>query len=432
MPNPTQIHATGKSQTLMSAFLAAALVFVLSALMPNAMQAQTFSVLHTFTGGADGYQPYAGVTIDRGGHLYGTTSEYTGGTVYEMKEASGGWVLNTLLNFDGTNGLIPYSKVVFGVSGSLFGTTFEGGTSFNCEFGCGTVYNILPSGSVCKTVSCPWTSTAIASFTDQANGGNPNFVDPVFDQQGNLYGTTAIGGSDGIGVVFELTHTSNGWTETVLHNFTGPDGAYPYSGLIFDRAGNLYGTTGYGGQYDQGSVYELSPNGSNWTLTTLYSFQGTTDGQKPASALIMDQAGNLYGSTVVGGSDGGGTVFKLSPSDGGWTFSLVYSLVGQANQNFYPGVFNPLAMDAQGNLYGTAVLDGAHGDGSVFKLTPSNGSWTYTSLHDFANGADGANPFGGATFDANGNLLGTTTYGGTTNGQNCQFAGCGVVWKITP
>jgi len=413
-------------------FLALAILYGLTMTATQLGHAQTFSVLHTFSGGADGYQPYSGVTIDRGGHLYGTTSEYTGGTIYEMKEADGSWVLTTLLNFDGTDGLIPFGKVVFGVSGSLFGTTLEGGTSFNCEFGCGAVYNLLPSGSVCKTVSCPWSATAIASFTDAANGGSPNFVDPIFDQAGNLYGTTAVGGMTGVGVVFEMTHTSGGWTEKVIHSFSGPDGSYPYSGLIFDRAGNLYGTTGYGGQFNKGTVYRLSPSGGFWTLTTLYSFQGTTDGQQPTSALIMDQAGNLYGSTVVGGSGGGGTVFELSPSDGGWAFSLVYSLVGRETQNFYPGVFNPLAMDAAGNLYGAAVLDGAHGDGSVFKLTPSNGSWTYTSLHDFTQGSDGANPFGGVTFDANGNLIGTTLYGGNTTNQNCRAAGCGVVWEITP
>jgi len=400
--------------------------------LPLVVQAQTFSVIHTFSGNGDGYQPYAGLTIDGGGHLYGTTTEYIGGTVYEMKRVNGIWTFNTLLNFNGRDGLIPYSKVVFGTSGALFGTTFEGGTSLDCEFGCGAVYDLLPSGAVCKTFSCPWTANAIVSFTDGADGGNPNLVDPVFDRQGNLYGTTAIGGSTGIGVVFQLTHTGGGWTENVLHNFTGPDGAYPYSGLIFDQAGNLYGTTGYGGQFNQGTVYKLTPSGSGWTLTTLYSFQGGADGTEPAAALIMDQAGNLYGSTVVGGAGGGGTVFKLSPSGGDWTFSLIYSLVGHQNQNFYPGVFNPLAMDAQGNLYGTAVLDGAHSNGSVFKLSPSGGTWTYTSLHDFTNGADGANPFAGVTFDANGNLFGTTVYGGTTNGQACQGIGCGVVWEITP
>jgi len=428
MPNRTHSLAATKPQTI----FAVATMFMLMALMPNAMQAQNFRVLHTFTGGPDGYQPQSGVTIDRGGHLYGTTSEYVRGTVYEMKQVNGSWVLTTLLHFDGTNGLIPYSKVVFGTSGALYGTTLEGGTSGECEFGCGAVYNILPSASVCTTFSCPWTGNAIASFTDQANGGNPNFVDPVFDQQGNLYGTTAIGGTSGVGVVFELTHTSNGWTENVLHNFSGPDGGYPYSGLIFDHAGNLYGTTGYGGQFGQGTVYQLSPSGSGWTLTTLYSFQGTTDGQQPASALIFDPAGNLYGSTIVGGANGGGTIFKLSPSGGSWNFSLVYSLTGHANQMYYPGVFNPLAMDAQGSLYGVAFLDGAQGDGSAFKLTPSNGSWTYTSLHDFTSGDDGANPIGGVTFDTNGNLFGTTVFGGSHAGSNCQFQGCGVVWEITP
>ena len=114
------------------------------------------------------------------------------------------------------------------------------------------------------------------------------------------------------------------------------------------------------------------------------------------------------------------------------TFSLIYSLTGRITNNYYPGVFNPLAMDAQGNLYGVAFIDGTHGFGSVFKLTSSNGSWTYTSLHDFTSGADGANPIGGVTFDASGNLYGTTVFGGSQSGDNCRSLGCGVVWKITP
>ena len=121
-----------------------------------------------------------------------------------MKEVNGSWLFTTLLNFDGTNGLIPYSKPVFGDGGALYGTTLEGGTSLACEFGCGAVYNVLPSGTICKAVSCPWTATALVSFTDQNNGGSPNFVDPYFDRQGNLYGTTAIGGTGAVGVVFVL------------------------------------------------------------------------------------------------------------------------------------------------------------------------------------------------------------------------------------
>ena len=397
-------------------------------------QAQTFSVIHTFSGGGDGYQPYAGLTVDAGGHLYGTTTEYTGGTVFVMKPTNGNWVLNTVLRFDVSDGLIPYSKVVFGPGGSMFGTTLEGGSNFNCEFGCGTVYNIRPPQSVCTAVSCPWSGRAIFSFTRDLEGGDPYSVDPVFDQSGNQYGTTALGGTVGVGVVYKLTHSGGSWTETVLHDFTlsGSDGGFPGSGVILDQEGNLYGTTAYGGDFGYGTVYRVSPSGSNWITTTLYSFHGADDGTYPNAALTFDQAGNLYGATAAGGSGGGGTAFKLSPSGGGWSFSLIYSLVGQISGVDFPGPYNALAIDSTGSLYGAAYLDGASGKGSIFKLTPAGDNWSCTSLHDFTGGSDGANPRGGVTLDGNGNLYGTTIYGGSLQGDNCQGIGCGVVWKIAP
>jgi len=404
-------------------------MLLLALIATPAMQAQTFSVIHVFSGGGDGYQPYAGLTIDQAGNLYGTTTEYVGGTAFKMRQVNGNWVLYPLSSID----LIPYSRVVFGPGGALYGTSLEGGTSEFCEFGCGSVYALTPQQTVCKTFSCPWVQTYLHSFTDGDDGGNPNFVDPVFDAEGNLYGTAAIGGTAGIGVVYEMTHSANGsWNETVLHNFTGPDGAYPYSGLIFDHAGNLYGTTGYGGANDMGTVFELSPNGPGWTLTTLYDFQGTTDGSSPSATLMFDPAGNLYGATVTGGVNGGGTVFKLAPSGGSWNFSLLYSLTGQITDKSYPGVYNALVMDAAGNLYGAAYHDGGNGNGAIFKLTPASGTWTYTSLHDFTGGADGADPLGGVIFDTHGNLFGTTVLGGMTGGENCYSQGCGVVWEITP
>jgi uncharacterized repeat protein (TIGR03803 family) len=159
-------------------------------------------------------------------------------------------------------------------------------------------------------------------------------------------------------------------------------------------------------------------------LTTLYSFRGTNDGEHPSATLVFDGAGNLYGATTLGGSGGGGTVFRLSPSGGGWNFSLLYSLAGHASEGQDPGVYNALVLDAAGNLYGADYADTPNGYGSIFKLTPANGIWTYTGLHDFTGGSDGANPMGGVNFDANGDLYGTTVYGGTTGG--------GVVWEITP
>ena len=191
--------------------------------------------------------------------------------------------------------------------------------------------------------------------------------------------------------------------------------------MILDSAGNLYGTT-FGlppvhGLY--GTVYELTPSGAGWTESTLYTFQNSTDGGSPRGDLIMDALGNLYGTTSVGGPGVGGTVWELSPSNGGWTFNLIYSFPGS---NFGP--FSPVLMDPSGNLYGTTLAGGAFQQGSVFKLTHANGGWTYTTLHDFSGGNDGRSPYGHPVLDSSGNLYGTAGWGGGTNS--------GVIWEITP
>ncbi len=169
---------------------------------------------------------------------------------------------------------------------------------------------------------------------------------------------------------------------------------------------------------ETGSVFKLSPSGGGWTEQVIYSFQGGSDGAYPTGGLIIDQSGNLYGSTNKGGTGGGGTVFKLTPSGGGWNYSLVYSFTG----NTSCGPFAPLSMDTAGSLYGTTFCDGANNLGNIFKLTPSGGSWTYSSLHDFG-GSDGAYPYSNVTIDAAGNLYGTASGGGM---------GVGVIWEITP
>jgi uncharacterized repeat protein (TIGR03803 family) len=265
------------------------------------------------------------------------------------------------------------------------------------------------------------------SFTGAADGLLPWLVDPVFDHDGNLYGTTEAGGQvPAGGVVFKLTPSVGEWTETVIHNFTGTD--HPYSGVIFDGAGNLYGTTTNGGLDAYGNVFQLAPSGSGWMATDIYDFQGGADGAVPYGALTVDRSGNLFGTTTTNRFfNGGGTVFELSQSGTGWTFALVYGLSGSGSG----GPAGNLVMDGAGNLYGTTYADGTHQFGSVFKLTPDIGGWTYTSLHDFTGGDDGGLPFGGPTMDENGNLYGTTIIGGMQGG-NCPSYGCGVVWEITP
>lgn len=382
------------------------------------VQAQTFTVIHTFSGGGDGYQPYSGVTVDKAGNLYGTTTQNYRGTVFQMKHRNGAWIFNTLYQF-GNGEWMPQGRLVFGPGGALYGTTYTGGNGFCTEFGCGTVYSLRPPQTFCRGVSCPWTAS-FYSFTGP-DGFAPGIVALAFDGAGNIYGTTTEGGNYS-GNVFQLTRSNGGWTATSIHDFNGSDGYEPYSGVTLDAQGNVYGTAWMLGPNNKGTVYRLTHSGSGWTEDTLYSFPNNSDGSNPVGGLVFDQAGNLFGTTQSGGTGGGGTVFELSPSGGGWNFTVLYSFSGQN------GPLDTLAMDAGGNLYGTTYGDGTYGYGSVFKLTRNNGSWSYTDLHDFTSGADGANPVGGVSLDTSGNLYGTTSDGA---GGPCSL-GCGTVWEITP
>ncbi len=255
----------------------------------------------------------------------------------------------------------------------------------------------------------------------------------TFDAAGNLYGTTSRGGAsgsgciDGCGVVWKLKPNSNGtWTESILHAFKGTDGDGPAAGLVFDRDGNLYGTTAAGGAYDEGVVFKLKPNpDGTWTESVLYSFTGGADGAGPIAGLIFDAACNLYGTTRVGGADGDGMVFKLALNpDGSWTESVLHSFTGADGMYAWAG----LVFDRDGNLYGTTEGGGAYGSGVVFRLRPSpDGSWTETLLHSFTGGADGSAPTGGLIFDATGNLYGTAQFGGYPSPYDN-----GVVFKLKP
>ena len=393
---------------------ALAIVFVLTVVTTEAVHAQSFQLLHTFVGG-DGAHPYSGLTMDRGGKLYGTVRTGHSGTnwggVYQMRSNGSGWILNTLYIFDGT----LVGGVTFGPDGTLYGTSPNNLAGYPY----GYVYNIRPPVNACLTALCYWNFTLLYGFLGGADGATPLYGDLVFDKAGNIYGTASLGGSSN-GVVYEMTRSGGGWTQQPIYAFSGsPDGASPYSGVIVDNAGNLYGTTTAGGSSGNGTVFELSPSGGGWTENVLYSFQGGSDGNKPTAGLIFDQSGNIYGSTASGGTGGGGTVFELSPSGGSWTHSVLYNFTGSANC----GPWGALVMQA-GNLYGTTVCDGANNVGSVFELTPSGGGWTYNSLYDFTGGNDGENPYCNVAFDAAGNIYGSASAGGSH--------GVGVVWEITP
>jgi uncharacterized repeat protein (TIGR03803 family) len=384
----------------------------------QAAQAQTFSVIHNFTGEHDGANPYAGLTIGGEGIFYGTT--YHGGmgdngVVFNMTHNAAGWLLTPIYEFTGysNDGSHPLAGVVIGPYGALYGTTYGGGSE-----GLGTVFELRPSARVCKAALCYWNETVLHSFTGP-DGSGPYYGGLTFDQDGNIYGTTYGGGSSSLGVVFELTQSGGEWMVSILHSFgSGNDGFGPVGGVVFDTAGNLYGTTteqtGSGG-----TVFELTPSNGAWTENILFDdfFVGAS-GYYPEGTLMIDQFGNLYGTAAYGGDYGGGTAFELTPSNGDWNFSVLFSFNGRW------GPIAGLTMDAAGNLYGVTNGDGAYGNGMVFKLTNSNGAWTLNDLHDFTGGSDGANSTGAVVLDASGNLYGTTIQGGAYNQ--------GIVWEITP
>jgi len=407
----------------------------------QATQAQTFQVIHNFTGGADGGAPWAGLTMDQSGDFYGTAGylgQHGSGTIFKLSGGGSGWFLKPLYSFKGGgDGVNPFSAVIFDASGNLYGTAAYGGIGDNGGYG--TVYSVKPPGTPCSTAVCAVKKTTLYTFAGGSDGANPNEYGGslVFDQAGNIYGTTVSGGlqqcegdSLGCGTVFQLSPSGSAWTESVLYRFTGgSDGAWPTAGLVFDQAGNLYGTAIIGGvqggcqfvdYYGCGVVFKLSPSASGWTESVLYTFTGGADGGLPVGGLIFGPSGSLYGTTEYGGEGGGGTVFQLTPSNGTWTLDTIYSFNGDE------GPLDNLASDEAGNLYGTTGADGAYGDGNVFELQPSDGGWTYTSLYDFCAiypCNDGAIPVGSVIFDQHGNLYGTTYAGGS--------AALGVVWEIT-
>ncbi len=444
MSRPTQSHACSNFRGLLvlnsglekrrsmetTTSFALLTVLVLLIGVSRSAPAQTLTVIHTFADGEDGAQPASGVTIDRSGNVYGTTpygGRTTGhyGVVYRLQNKGGGWVITPLYDFaGGSDGANPSSRVTIGTNGTLYGSTSYGGLFQNgCSGGdgCGTIFNLKPTPNRPATPLSPWIKTILYDFQGGTDGWQPG-GDLIFDKAGNVYGTTYYGAYGGLGSVYKLTPSSGGWTESLLYQDpSGGEWIQPSGGVILDGSGNLFGVFVFGGANGWGGVYELTPSGSGWTESTLHTFTGGSDGGEPVGGLIIDSSGNLYGTTYLEGSGGGGTVFELTPSGGNWTFNVLYSF---AAGNGGKGPVDKLNMDAAGNLYGTTYSEGAYGYGAVFKLTPSGGGWTYTSLHDFTNGDDGAYPACQPVFDAKGNLYGTASVGGSL--------GEGVVWEIMP
>jgi uncharacterized repeat protein (TIGR03803 family) len=317
-----------------------------------------------------------------------------------------------LHNFNSTDGSSPDAGVIFDRSGNLYGTTYSGG-SHSCS--CGTVFELT------RTAGGGWKEKVLHSFSHGTDGFGPA-ANLILDSAGNLYSTAAGGGSNSAGLVFELMPGSGGaWTEKVLHNFTLADA--PLSGLIFDSAGDLYGTGGAGGV---GVVYELIPgSGGVWTEKILYSFSDNgVDGFYPKGGLLLTAGGTLFGTTQYGGTSGYGTVYELKEIAGAWKEKVLYSFTNSGSDGEYPTA-NVVA-DSAGNLYGMTTGNVPPVGGSIFELVRgAGGSWTELVLHDFVkDGVDGIGPIGGLVFDASGNLYGTTEQGGTDDG--------GTVFELSP
>ncbi|MGB9473436.1 MAG: choice-of-anchor tandem repeat GloVer-containing protein [Candidatus Udaeobacter sp.] len=324
------------------------------------------AVLYSFTGGTDGGEPYKGVTLDRDGNLYGTavtggsgSCEGGCGVIYKLTNIKGTWTQKVVHAFTGgDDGSGPGSRVTVDRAGNIYGMTPTGGAN-----GLGTIYKIGPLSSGALTFK------VIHAFTGGADGSSGSAGRMIL-RDGHLYGAATTGGSNGSGVIFQLTPKAlGGWDFQTIYTFQGqPDGSFPYGALLFDDSGNIYGTTYYGGANGIGAVYKLSPQAvGEWTEEVIYSFQQGTDGNSPISNLVFDKNGNLYGTTSEGGL-GSGAIFKLAPTGGGnWTETVVHAFAGPPDGGFS---YNGMVVDVFGNFYGATVHGGENDDGSIYKFTP--------------------------------------------------------------
>jgi len=379
-----------------------------------AAHAQTFRVIHYFTGAGDGAYPSFPISINQYGALFGTTSDggirnCDGGgcgVVFKVAFRSSGWIFDTLYEFsNGSDGSLPNGPVAFDRSGAVYGAGWG-----NFE-----IYELRPSPNRSASVIAPWNINVLYGLGEAPNG------DLVVDTAEQVFGTTD-GGAFDEGTVFQLTPAGNGWSENTLYAFQGgADGADPAFGVIEDGSGNLYGVTRSGGTANCGTVFELVNTGSNWTKTILHNFQGMIEGCQPSGALSRDTAGNLYGNTLYSGyGQDAGTVYRLSPAGASWTFAIL--------RTFNPGgPVGSIALDADGNVYGTTNGGGAYNFGSLFQLSQAGDGWTYTSLHDFMCPQDGCSPTGVA-IDSTGNFFGLMNSGGRI-AQYCD-SGCGTLWEL--
>jgi uncharacterized repeat protein (TIGR03803 family) len=412
----------------MKSFFALVAGLALTISLPMVAAAQNEITLYSFTGGIDGSTQFGGVVFDSSGNLYGTnyfggTSGY--GTVFELEASGGSWTLKTLHSFAGNSTDVGHSAstLVSDSKGNLYGTGYMGGGPGDCyqQETCGGVFELSKSNG--------WKESVIFAFTPKT-GFSPSGLTMY---KGALYGTTEFGPGSitqvGYGTVYELSLGKTGkWKQTILHSFNGNDGYEPATDPVFDKQGNLYGSTPYTFTNQAGDIYELKHGTSGWKLSQIDAMAG--------GDMIFDSSGNLYLSLGGGGSancEGGcGSVIELEKTGTGWKQVTLYEFT-DVTDGEEPGT---LIFDAAGNLYGTTFLGGTgscvfyqySGCGTVFKLSPGSGGWKKTTLYNFTGGTDGEFPNGSPlAMDASGNL-----YGATLGGATYGTSGYGTIYEIQP
>jgi uncharacterized repeat protein (TIGR03803 family) len=423
-------------------------------------------VLYSFQGGtSDGSVPAGGVVFDPQGNLFGATTDggpasckpigSACGTVFQLSppaQKGGSWTETLIYQFQGKgsdDASVPNGGLIRDTAGNLYGVTAYGGTGdcvlLSVPAGCGAVYEISPP----KQKGGAWTETILYSFPTTKQGYFPN-GNLVFDSAGNLYGATSFGGTKGTtcdkfyggqcGTVFKLSppKTKGGkWTEEVLHSFaSGTDGANPNGGLVLDGAGNVYGTTFAGGTPGWGTVFKLNPpkqKGGAWAEKQIHVFSVLSDGASPSAGVVFGKNGMLYGTTYAGGTRGNGVVFDLAPPKGGrgpWRESVLHRFT-DGNDGSSPRA--SLVFDGVGNLYGTTNLATSQSArGNIFRLKPpgqKEGGWVFSVIYTFKASPDGEFPASSLVFDKADNMYGTTQEGGA--GTACDF-GCGAVFGVSP
>jgi uncharacterized repeat protein (TIGR03803 family) len=369
-------------------------------------------IIYSFAGGSDGEYVDSDLVIDGAGNLYGTSvqgGQFGSGTVFQVTPTGDGSTHTVLYSFTGgADGGEPYKGVTLDSQGNLYGTAVTGGAG-SCEGGCGVAYKLTNSGGV-------WTQTVIHTFTGGDDGSGPGSGLTV-GWHGTIYGVTPTGGANGQGVVYQLKPMPDGtYKLTVLHAFTGGvDGAGGSAGRLLLHSGSLYGVTTAGGANGKGVAFEITPTHGVWQFTTLYAFKGQPDAGFPYSTLTMDVQGRLYGTTYYDGAHNLGSVYQLTlRHDGTWREQVLYSFKGGTDGS---GSIGNVVIDRTGAIYGTTSAGGASCNcGVIFKVTHRfDGSWKETVRYRFKGAPDGAFAYNGMVGDSVGNFYGTTVHGGTTD-----------------